>query len=374
VNGRGTECVYFQGDLPSFRTCQPTPDIPQTKVAVAKKLSKFLKRGYIEPGTVQSLISYFSVPKGDSDIRLVFDGTKSGYNARIWAPSFCLPSVDSLFPMLEPGTWQSDIDIGEQFYNFLLDPALRPFCGIDVDLYLREEGCAKQLPWMQWDRCVMGLSSSPHGCLKMQMFAEELVRGDHTCGNNLFFFDAVRLNLPSYSHYDPALPRVSKIDSRSGRIARDMSTYVDDVRNTGATALQCWRTSHWISEIFCYLGLQDALGKCTVPSMAAGAWTGALVQTGQDKVIVTCTAEKWTRAHSYVLCMQEVLASGGLFHHKMLEQQRGFLVYIARMFPSLVPYLKGIHLTLDSWWRVGILMAGKLYSRWKLTSMELPPC
>jgi len=220
----------------------------------------------------------------------------------------------------------------------------------------------------------MGLSSSPHGCLKMQMFAEELVRGDHTCGNNLFFFDAVRLNLPSYSHYDPALPRVSKIDSRSGRIARDMSTYVDDVRNTGATALPCWSTSHWISELFCYLGLQDALGKCTVPSMAAGAWTGALVQTGQDKVIVTCTAEKWTRAHSYVLCMQEVLASGGLFHHKMLEQQRGFLVYIARMFPSLVPYLKGIHLTLDSWWRVGILMAGKLYSRWKLTSMELPPC
>jgi hypothetical protein len=38
------------------------------------------------------------------------------------------------------------------------------------------------------------------------------------------------------------------------------------------------------------------------------------------------------------------------FDFKTLEQHRGFFVYIAWTCPSLVPYLKGIHLTLDSWW------------------------
>jgi hypothetical protein len=38
---------------------------------------------------------------------------------------------------------------------------------------------------------------------------------------------------------------------------------------------------------------------------------------------------------------------------KTLESYRGFLIYISRTYPSITPYLKGIHLTLDSWrlWR-----------------------
>jgi hypothetical protein len=39
----------------------------------------------------------------------------------------------------------------------------------------------------------------------------------------------------------------------------------------------------------------------------------------------------------------------GHIPHKKLESIRGFLVYIARTYPTMVPYLKGIHLTLDSW-------------------------
>jgi hypothetical protein len=36
-----------------------------------------------------------------------------------------------------------------------------------------------------------------------------------------------------------------------------------------------------------------------------------------------------------------------------LESYRGSLIYISRTYPSITPYLKGIHLTLDSWrpWR-----------------------
>jgi hypothetical protein len=39
----------------------------------------------------------------------------------------------------------------------------------------------------------------------------------------------------------------------------------------------------------------------------------------------------------------------GHIPHKKLESIRGFSVYVARTYTTMVPYLKGIHLTLDSW-------------------------
>jgi hypothetical protein len=38
--------------------------------------------------------------------------------------------------------------------------------------------------------------------------------------------------------------------------------------------------------------------------------------------------------------------------HKTLESIRGFLVYVARTYSTMVPYLNDIHLTLD-FWRAG---------------------
>jgi hypothetical protein len=38
-------------------------------------------------------------------------------------------------------------------------------------------------------------------------------------------------------------------------------------------------------------------------------------------------------------------SAGGL-NHKQLERRRGFLVYVAQAYFSLVPYLKGIHFAL----------------------------
>jgi hypothetical protein len=38
-----------------------------------------------------------------------------------------------------------------------------------------------------------------------------------------------------------------------------------------------------------------------------------------------------------------------MINHKLAEKYRGFLVYVSRTYTSMVPYLKGIHLSLDSW-------------------------
>lgn len=50
---------------------------------------------------------------------------------------------------------------------------------------------------------------------------------------------------------------------------------------------------------------------------------------------------------------------------KPLESYRGYLIYIGRTYPAIVPYLKGIHLTLDSWrpWRAE--------DSWKMSMSEI---
>lgn len=294
-----------------------------------------------------SLVSYFAVPKGDSDVRVVFDGTKSGLSKALWAPSFCLPTVDSVTPMLEPGSWQADIDVGEMFYNFMLDPQVRPFCGVDATPYMTE-GPGSQ-SWLLWSRCVMGLKSSPHGCVLMQSLGEERFRGNPEDPANPFYFDEVRLNLPGDANYDPRRPKVCKYNTETGRIAGDVGTYVDNLRPVGSSRMHCSAVAHRISTVMCFLGIQDALRKRSAPSRRAGAWSSSVIHTDQGQLTVSVTQEKWDRARSYLLEMQQTLASSGEFDFKELEKQRGFLVYVTRTYPALVPFLKGIHLTLDSW-------------------------
>jgi hypothetical protein len=46
----------------------------------------------------------------------------------------------------------------------------------------------------------------------------------------------------------------------------------------------------------------------------------------------------------------ELLGSrDGSLDLKSLESKQGFLIYVTRTYPSSVPYLKGMHLMLDSW-------------------------
>jgi hypothetical protein len=59
------------------------------------KLGKVLQQGYISYGLVVSLTSYFAIPKGELDICLVYDGTLSGLNDALWAPSFWMPTSES---------------------------------------------------------------------------------------------------------------------------------------------------------------------------------------------------------------------------------------------------------------------------------------
>jgi hypothetical protein len=89
--------------------------------------------------------------------------------------------------------------------------------------------------------------------------------------------------------------------------------------------------------------------------MTAGAWAGTVIHTHMGHLFVKVTQERWDKTRKEYSDRQtelpvEVLGedSAGGLNHKQLERRRGFLVYVAQAYPSLVPYLKGIHLTLDS--------------------------
>jgi hypothetical protein len=124
--------VWVKGALPKYLRPQRQENDSTIRDQIRTKLENLRSKGCISRGPVFSLTSYFAVPKGTEDVRMVCDSTRSGLNAALWVPSFSLPMVDSLMGMLDISSWMSDLYMGEQFLNFPLDPKLQPFCGIDI--------------------------------------------------------------------------------------------------------------------------------------------------------------------------------------------------------------------------------------------------
>ena len=69
------------------------------------------------------------VPKGEHDVRLVWDATRNGVNEGLWTPNFILPCPDWLCRLLTKMSWQGDLDVGECFNNFPLHEKERKHCG-----------------------------------------------------------------------------------------------------------------------------------------------------------------------------------------------------------------------------------------------------
>jgi len=78
---------------------------------VLDKINVIRDRRYVARGKIESLMNYFAVSKGDTDVRVAYDGTLSGLNASLWAPYFPLPTLQSHLRIVEPGTYMADNDV-----------------------------------------------------------------------------------------------------------------------------------------------------------------------------------------------------------------------------------------------------------------------
>lgn len=153
---------------------------------------------------MESLTSFFAVPKGVDDIRMVYDGTKLGLNNVIWVPRFPLPTVDTMLQAVDSNTFMSDMDIGEMFLNFVLHESMQSLCGVDLTNYFGEG----KLLWERWTRAAMGLKSSPYQTMQAILVAKEVICRDRKDPSNAFCWDTARLNLSGSQDYNPRLPWV----------------------------------------------------------------------------------------------------------------------------------------------------------------------
>ena len=352
-------CIKFD-KLPNYWARQLYPSDPLHREKLIKKVSKVVAptRGYVTKGLVKSLTGFFAVPKGVDDIRVVYDATKCGLNNALWSANFWLPTIDTILRNSSLDAWYGDIDLGEMFLNYPLDPRLRPYAGIDVtavlnptlsDAELRQ--CKREV--QRWGRCAMGLTTSPILCTKAFAWSEEMIRGDRLCVSNCLGWDIVHLNLPGSASYNPSLPYAYRVDSKTGQIAGYFGTYVDDIRPVGNTEKHCWRIARRVASVANYLGQQDAPRKRRRITQTPGAWAGALIKAKEENLYVTTSQEKWDKCKNFLQRWQREIESTGsgipLLQHKDLQKGRGHLVYLCRTYPSATPFLKGIHHTLESW-------------------------
>ena len=331
-----------------------------------QKLFKVRERLYIDVGLVLSLMHMFYVPKGDADIRMVYNGAASGINECLFAPHFGLPVILYVLRSLRPGYYQADMDVGEMFPNFILGEQLRPYSGVDVThIRTRPEDLPHHLPsplekfpeweerrtrtWERWTRNWMGLKDSPYRSIQMAIVAKLVSYGDKDDPRNPFQWKDVILNLPGQPSYDPTYPWVYKRRS-DGHIATDIYLYVDDGRLTGFNEEQCWAAARRFCSICAYLGIQDAAHKRTTPSLTPGPWAGSVIHTDQHLAALV-SQKKWDKTKDMIGELEQLLTAqeGEALPLKRLEQIRGFLIYVSRTYEWMPPYLKGLHLTIDSW-------------------------
>lgn len=370
--------VHFPDQKPRWRKAQRDTKDPKLKTKVVGKLEKARHRRYIAPGHVVSLTAFFGVPKGDDDLRMVYDGTVSGLNDLMWVLRFGMSTIDTHLRSLDAGTFMANVDVGKCFLNFVLHESIRELAGVDLTLYF---GDVMSSPiWEVWARALMGAKSSPYQACQGVCIADEVMPGKRRDKDNVFQWEKVRLNCPGQKDYKPSLSWVSKV-RRDGKIASDFVSFVDDFRPSGPSKAEAWRAASKTATTLNYLGLQDAPQKRRDSSQMPGAWTGSVVRTGPNGVELTILEKKWRKALEMIDEVLAMLAENpNKLNRKRLEHIRGFLVYAMRTYLCTVPYLIGLHMSIDGWrdgrdaegWRLKKKKTGedsKDDTRWKLATL-----
>lgn len=334
---------------------------PEDKPLLFEKFETYLSKGYlkvISSNDIKSVIDYFYVPKGLTDVRVVFNGTSCGINKAVFASNFWLPMSNTMTRLLSFGYRCVDVDIGEMFWNFPLHPVLQLYSGVDLTpfrenilksstrhLFQEKHLKSNKRLITKLTRVWMGFKQSPEIACRYFYLAEEFIRGNHRESKNPLRWDSIKINLIGDKNFNPTFPNVYKWDERKKRIAGDLIAYVDDLRSIGYSMEDAWQITRRVCSHIQYLGIQDAARKRRVDE---GPWAGGVYSTSHSKVTKSVTEEKWNKGKVLIDSLLEDMEKDPSkpLEYKRLERIRGFLCHLAMVYDIIFPYLKGFHLTL----------------------------
>jgi hypothetical protein len=354
--------AYVTGDFPNNQK-RARPPKPDSVDLIKTKLDSILAKEYVKlkpsryndmhAAFIESYMDYFAVPKGDEDIRMVYNGSSCGLNEVLWAPRFWLPTPKSATRVLGYDYCGVDIDLGEMFLNFPLPQELRPYSGIDLTAFKSALGFGDlddDAFLIRWNRCWMGLRPSPYYAVRYYYWAEEFARGNPEDKANFLGWTRVILNLPGDTKFDPTMPFVMKWNDSISNIAGDVVAFVDDLRASGKDEESSWGVARQFASRLQYLGIQDAPRKRRPPARVTGAWAGAIFSTINGLISQSVSQAKWDKGKEIVRKLLELLLENvdGDMDYKDLERARGFLGHLSMTYEILTPFLKGFHLTLAS--------------------------
>ena len=195
--------LFVKGKLPRITKEKRMPVYELECDMVKKKIENVRNRQYITSGTVLGLTRFFHVPKGDSDIRLVYDIKACGLNEALWDPKSWMPSADNVLDTASHSSWFDNVDSAEMFHNYTLSEKAQPYAGVDFSLAEK----IKALRWERWTRMAVGISS-PFSTTRMFAWVIKFIMGDRKDKANPFYWDSVVQNCPVTNEYDPSITRL----------------------------------------------------------------------------------------------------------------------------------------------------------------------
>jgi hypothetical protein len=254
----GVKCWQIPGTtLPQGRMRNIPTETRDQELLTREKIFRLRFNWYLENGIVKLAIPRFTVPKSDTDVRVVWDSKANGHNACLWAPSFILGDFGdleeivvkwltlSVMAYLLAGSpdqdysqdatsfnksWQLDIDVGQQFNNYASHYEDRPYCGVRM-IDTRNDGSMERHWFARFSVLHFGGRCSPYIAGMGQQRILEWVKKPPGDESSPFSYKKVILNLPTSFSWDPSLPRVMRI-REDGELASSEVNYVDDIHPT----------------------------------------------------------------------------------------------------------------------------------------------
>ena len=142
---------------------------------------------------------------------------------------------------------------------------------------------------------------------------------------------------------------MSKFRGGTRDLVIDFTTYVDNPRVAAGSEEEAWRAARIVASIWKYLGLQDDSGKRRMSGQDEVPWRGMKVHIIDESDYQLIGEEKWTNTRMIIEKWIQRVTSEGPLYYKELKSYQGLLNHFFGTYNIYRPFMKGIHLTLESW-------------------------